>query len=49
MNYKCNIFLLFGKKYSTIVEKLKSEIKKKEQCITKYELEKQIAEKNKKT
>ena len=36
------------KKYNLIIEKLKSEIKKKEQCITKYELEKQIAEKNKK-
>ena len=36
------------KKYTIIIEKLESEIKKKEQYITKYELEKQIAEKNKK-
>ena len=36
------------KKYNIIIEKLKSEIKIKEQYITKYELEKQIAEKNRK-
>ena len=56
MNNKINEDLLkekeknneLEKKYNTIIEKLKSEIKKKEQCITKYELEKQIAEKNKK-
>ena len=36
------------KKYNIIIEKLKSEIKIKNQTITKCELEKQIAEKNRK-
>ena len=37
------------KKYNEIIEKLKSEIRKKDQSIAKYELEKQILEKKKKT